>query len=126
MQIKQEKPILDKIRETDYQYNNYDIIRCGRTLDINITYPSVDDKRVKYIEINQESVRASDGIRLFYDYDRDGWVIQAPTKLSWHRDDKDCDYGWEEVAYVESWQLEDKQKAYEESILTQDEQNQPK
>jgi hypothetical protein len=64
----------------------------------------------KYIQIDLSDVRASDGIRVSYDFDRDGWIIEQPTKLEWKADDTVCDPQWKEVAFIQSWQLESEQK----------------
>lgn len=109
--------IYERIRKSEYgdSPNNVHITRCGDTLSVKNTYPSITDNGVKYFEVNQESVRATDGIRLHYDYDRDGWVIEQPTKLTWL--EEPCDMGWKEVAFIQSWALEDEQKAWECSLF---------
>jgi hypothetical protein len=60
---------------------------------VDLWYPKQPDG-VKAIEIGLMAVRASDGIRIEYDFDRDGWVIKQPGG-----DSSD----WQEVAFVESW-----------------------
>ena len=92
---------------SDYRDRNYHIDHRADTLCVCLTYPSrgTHDPQagVSHVEINQESVRSSDGVRLHYDYDRDGWVIEQPTVWVWHESDTDCDEGWGEVAFVRSW-----------------------
>ncbi len=107
----------EKIRESEYgdSPNNVHITRRGDTISIEPTYPSISTCGVKFIEVNQESVRASDGIRITYDYDRDGWSIMQPTRLSWSCDDEVCDEGWTETAFVESWHFRDKQKEWDDA-----------
>lgn len=69
-------------------------------------YPGMyQGEKRDYIELDLISVRASDGIRISYDSVRDGWVIEQPTKLSWEADDTECDMGWKEAAFVQSWQF---------------------
>lgn len=106
----------EKIRESEYggSPNNVHIARRGDTLSVAMTYPSISENGVKFIEIDQESVRASDGIRLTFDYDRDGWSIMQPTKMCWK--DEPFDMGWEEVAFIKSWALREKQEAWEASL----------
>jgi len=110
--------IYEKIRESEYgdSPNNVHITRRGDTILIEPTYPNISTCGVKFIEVNQESVRASDGIRLTYDYDRDGWSIMQPTKLCWSGDDAVCDMGWTETAFVQSWHFRDKQQEHEDSL----------
>lgn len=78
------------------------------TCIVELAYPPRSDgdpNKVKYVEINQESVRASDGIRVHYDYDRDGFVVeQCEPKLV-----KNDEHGyedieiWKEVGFFQSW-----------------------
>jgi hypothetical protein len=58
-------------------------------------------RKIKKIEINIEDVRASDGIQVKYDLDRDGWVILQP------KDSNDAET-WHEVGFFQSWALEEK------------------
>lgn len=108
----------ERIRQSEYgdSPNNFHITRRGDVLSVELTYPNIIEKGVRFIEVDQESVRASDGIRLSYDYDRDGWVIQQPTKLCWDSEDTAGDMGWKEVAFIQSWALSDEQEAWERSL----------
>ena len=94
-----------KIFESEYgdSPNNFDIYKNDDVLIVNLTYPPYKDSDNKYgkcqhVEINQESVRASDGIRVHYDYDRDGFVIEQPIPAEDIINKK-----WVEVAFVASW-----------------------
>jgi hypothetical protein len=97
------------ITKSDYAGCNYDINRVERTLSINLTYPNLDDTKVNTVEINQESVRASDGIRMVYDYNRDGWSIQQPRSVDVLIEETetcrhyDCVEDWAETVFVQSW-----------------------
>lgn len=79
------------------------------TIFVELWYPR--SREIKHVEIDLVDVRASDGIRVTYDFDRDGWSVQQPTRLSWPAEDKVCDPGWKEVAFVRSWQLDAEQAA---------------
>lgn len=97
-----------KIYESDYGVNNFHVTRRGDELDVTLTYPPYTDadntnEKCRYITVDQESVRASDGIRLYYDFYRDGFVIQQASTFSWSMDDNVCDPDWKEVAFVQSW-----------------------
>ncbi len=109
----------EKIRESEYgdSLNNAHITRRGDTLSVELTYPKISSQGIKFIEVDQESVRASDGIRMFYDYDRDGWAIQQPTRLIWNKEPYDM--GWKEVAFIQSWGLREEQEAWERSLNEQ-------
>ncbi len=65
------------------------------------------------VEVDISETRASDGIRIEYDFARDGYVIMQPTKLS-GRADEDPEEGWREVAFVQSWHFIDEQKKNDE------------
>lgn len=105
--------------------NNFHITRRGDTLLVTLTYPPWSETdntngQCFYIEIDQESVRASDGIRMFYDYERDGWAIQQAAIFEWACDDEDMDRDWQEVAFIQSWAREkldsdDKQVDHEQN-----------
>ena len=104
-----DKPVT-KIHDSPYgnSPNNFHIAQHGDELIVELTYPPRSDGdnpngQVRYIQVDQESVRASDGIRMFYDYERDGWVIQQASRFSWKADDEVCDPDWQEVAFVQSW-----------------------
>lgn len=108
--------IFEEIRKSEYGQspNNLYLTRMGKTISVEMTYPNINEHGIKYVEVDQESVRASDGIRLHYDYERDGWVIEQPTKLSWK--DPPYDKGWKEAAFIKSWALRDEQEAWDASL----------
>lgn len=97
----------EKIHESEYgdEPHNFHVGKGGDTLTVELTYPPRSDvanthDQCRYIVVNQESVRASDGIRLVYDYDRDGFSIQQETSPD----------NWQEVYFAMSWAL-DEEKA---------------
>jgi len=89
-----------------YGADNADVVRHGDTLSVTLTYPPMgqdDEGKMRYVEVDQESVRASDSIRVHYDYERDGWSIEQASVFSWKTGDKVMDQGWAEVAFVPAW-----------------------
>lgn len=76
--------------------------RRGNTLAIDLWYPRVEGE-AKFIEIDLIDVRAADGLRISYDFDRDGWKIEQASTFEWNVDDPACDYDWQEVAFVRAW-----------------------
>lgn len=74
-------------------------------VEATLTYPDLG--RLKYVLINQESVRASDGLRLHYDYTRDGFVIEQASRFGWDISDTVCDPDWQEVAFIKAWAREE-------------------
>ena len=77
--------------------------------NVELWYPGVEGN-FNAIEIDLICVRASDGILVEYDFDRDGWVISQPTVLEWEVGDEKCDPCYKEAAFVRSWQLNEDAK----------------
>jgi len=75
------------------------VVEPGETRTVDIWYPLRSPESC--VEISLVDIRASDGIRVSYDFDRDGWVIKQPTT---NVDGEQT--GWQEVAFAKSWQLE--------------------
>lgn len=80
-----------EIHHSEYTgQNNFHINVHGNELHVELTYPPRDDAneaekpgQIRYVVVDQESVRASDGVRLHYDYQRDGFVIEQASRFSW-------------------------------------------
>lgn len=73
---------------------------------VDLSYPRCEGNHT-HITVHLMDVRASDGIRLSYDFERDGWVVEQPQQLSWDADDEVCDLRWRESAFIPSWQYID-------------------
>lgn len=95
-----------EIHESDYRNENYHVDRYGQELHVTLTYPNVSNGGALFVVFDQESVRASDGIRISYDYDRDGYKIEQASIFQWEIDDEVCDPDWEEVAFIQAWARE--------------------
>lgn len=72
------------IHNSDYSNNNFHVARRGDTLVVDVTYPPeaygvADPQKVTYVEVDQEAVRASGGIRIHFDYQRNGFVVEQRT-----------------------------------------------
>src|SRR5688500_9294541 len=93
-------------------------VQRGRedTIDFDFWYPRSDGS-AKYLEVGLMDVRASDGIRISYDFDRDGYVIEQP----WYEDVEITKPGatyrsfdqiehWQEVGFYRSWALKSQDK----------------
>lgn len=111
-----EKVVLEnylKILESEYggSPNNVHISRHRDELHVELTYPphtNADNVngQCRYVYVNQESVRASDGIRMCYDFERDGWSIQQGSVWEWDSEEESTAPNaedWQEVAFVQSW-----------------------
>jgi hypothetical protein len=75
----------------------------GKTLLAELWYPRCSD-RPNAIEIALVDVRASDGLRIEYDFERDGWSIKQPSKLEFDDGENPNDF-WTEVAFCGSWSV---------------------
>lgn len=59
----------------------------------------------KFLIVELNDVRAADGIRLSYDFDRDGWRVEQASTFSWPAGVVP-DPDWQEVAFVQAWARE--------------------
>lgn len=96
------------IHESEYGDGpgNFHVAVRGDQLHVDLTYPRFTVGGCRHVLVNQESVRASDGVLLSYDYDRDGWSIQQQVMID--RDgcmETPNPDEWVEVAFVRSWSL---------------------
>ena len=97
-----------KIIESPYgdHPDNFHVERHDDELHVTLTYPpktkseAAETNQVRYVVFDQESVRASDGIRISFDFDRNGYSIE---QASWPTCDEVCDPDWQEVSFVEAW-----------------------
>lgn len=74
-----------------------------RTLVVDLYYPRNDDTRISRVEVGLMDVRATDNVRVSYDFDRDGWKIEQAQVFEWNIDDQVCDPEWSEVAFIRAW-----------------------
>lgn len=73
----------------------------GDTLGVELCYPR--SSKFKFVEVDLMDVRAADSVRLHYDFERDGWVIEQASIFQWEITDKICDPDWQEVAFISAW-----------------------
>jgi hypothetical protein len=66
--------------------------------------PEIYNKdELSFIEISlYHHTSESDGIRIKYESERDGWIIEQPSVFEFYPDDKDFDQDWQEVAFIKS------------------------
>lgn len=76
-------------------------------LHVELEYPNVEGNK-DTIEINMTSVRADDGLRLKYDFNRNGWAIYKPQATHPYESERSYGYHeeWVEVAYIPSWMFD--------------------
>ena len=78
-----------------------EVTKRGDTLTVELMYPRSNE--VNKVLIGLCDVRASDGILVEYDFDRDGWSIKQASTFSWDANDGVCDPDYQEVAFIQSW-----------------------
>ena len=89
------------------QYENKD------TIIAEFFYPR--NNPIKFIEVGLCDVRATDNIRISFDFERSGWKIEQPY-IDEIQKDGYIDAGtniWEEVGFFPNWNLEEKGKKIE-------------
>jgi len=64
---------------------------------VSLEHPRHSDQ--KHITIRLIDVRAADDIRISYDFDRDGWIIEQPVD-----NPEQEEVTWKESAFVPAWQ----------------------
>lgn len=92
--------------EITNQYGDENVIH------VEIEYPKAEEHPINTVEIGLTCVRATDNIRITYDYERDGWVILQPRETHPLEIDENGQkvYGlkteWIEAAFCPAWQFE--------------------
>ena len=92
------------------QTNAFEILKDARVfrgdeLYLALTYP---ENGINFIKVGLSHVRATDDIRISFDFTRDGWIIEQASIFLWDGDDEVCDPDWQEVAFVQAWAREKK------------------
>jgi hypothetical protein len=83
-----------------------ELARDGAELSTDFWYPR-NPGHATHLVLGLVDVRAADSIRISYDFDRDGWLIEQAQKFEWgDEDDGSCDPMWKEVAFVKAWASE--------------------
>ena len=79
----------------------------NNTERVELFYPR-NEGQPKYLQLSLMEVRAADDIRVSYDFERDGWVIEQASTFEWSLGDTVCDPDWAEVAFIRAWAREKK------------------
>ena len=82
-----------------------DVAVSDNVAHVDLWYPRVEGN-VQFIHIGLMDVRAADGIRLHYDFERDGFVVEQPKphlvkKENYYEDHEE----WIEVGFFQSWRF---------------------
>lgn len=102
---------VDRIVESDYGRNsrNFHVAKLGPELHVTLTYPprtdaDNKDNQCRFVVVEQESVRNADGLRLWFDFKRNGWVVEqnAPTMDAFDGGHRHTDH-WQEVFFAPAW-----------------------
>jgi len=92
---------LTKRLESEYP-PEMDLQRHADALYAHLWYPR-SDETATYFQLGLMDVRAADDIRISYDFERDGWIIEQASTFEWELGDEVCDPDWQEVAFVKAW-----------------------
>lgn len=94
-------------RPAESDKHSGEVSSTGDTLDVALVYPELHppDAPRQYVEIGLEHVRAADSIRVWYDGERDGWVVEQAAVFEFEGDPP-YDPEWAEVAFVPAWARE--------------------
>jgi len=84
--------------------DHVEVMDFGDSVVVDLYYPRHNP--IKHVEVSLVDVRAADSVRVSYDFDRDGWVIEQASVFSWGPDDEENDPDWQEVAFVKAWARE--------------------
>ena len=76
--------------------------RYGSDIVVDLLYPR--NNPIKAVQIGLSDVRAADNVRLWYSFERDGWVVEQASTFEWDGDDEVCEPDWQEVAFVQAWE----------------------
>lgn len=77
-----------------------------KVIHVEVEYPRHNE--IDTVQIGLSDVRASDDIRVKYDFERDGWVILQPRGYHPKVDEDSYDYEeeWIESAFCQAWRYE--------------------
>jgi hypothetical protein len=76
--------------------------REDNNLQADLWYPR-SAGAINSVTVGLVDVRSTDGIRVSFSFDRNGWVIQQASRFEWPPEDEVCDMDWQEVAFIPSW-----------------------
>lgn len=88
--------------KSDHRPDEPDVEVHGATLHANLWYPRLEGA-INAVEVGLVDVRAADDIRISYDFDRDGWLIEQASIFDWGVNDANPDQGWKESAFIPAW-----------------------
>ena len=74
---------------------------ADRIFHVDLSYPRCGENP-NCVQVGLSDVRAADDIRIRYDFERDGWVIEQNAHESHETVAKELD-DWQEVAFVRAW-----------------------
>jgi hypothetical protein len=69
---------------------------------VTISYPRQNPSRA-YARISLEDVRSANDLIIHFDFERNGWAVESPTKFSWTADEDSFDEQLEEVAFIPAY-----------------------
>ena len=84
----------------------------GREAHFDFSYPDTGEDKICFFVIGLMDTRATDDIRISFDKDRNGWLIERrlPYRITGPKDvlsESVVKEGWIEAALLPSWPFED-------------------
>lgn len=83
--------------ESGYRFERWGKARAS----FEFVYPRQNP--MQRLAVGLEDVRAANSIEIHYDFERDGWVIESPTKFMWRDGEDTSDHRLEEVAFIPAY-----------------------
>lgn len=92
----------------------------GQMVMCDLLYPR-SEGHANSLQIGMECVRATDGFRTHYDFERDGWVILQQEAVHDANGTHVAEGDWREVCFLQSWALSSEEGSPEaEQIIAKD------
>jgi len=105
-------PIKREVLVDSYE-DGYAVKRNNDTIAVELLYPPSDNEpdngHPRYVTVDMERTHATDGLRIWYSVNRNGWVIEQAQIFEFDAKDQVCDPQWKEVSFINSWACERKE-----------------
>lgn len=79
----------------------YRFTRHPTSPEFEFVYPR--HHRIERLFVGLEDVRAANTLEIYFDFDRNGWVVEAATKFAWSEGEDYSDRRLEEVAFIPAY-----------------------
>jgi len=105
-------PLKREVLVDSYE-DGYAVKRNDEIVAVELLYPPVDGEPAnghpRYVTVDMERTHSTDGLRIWYSVNRNGWVIEQAQVFEFDAKDPVCDPQWKEVSFIKSWACERKE-----------------